>query len=200
MTPRTGDAAIYGEGQAGAGDQSGLAVIAGADPMRRQRCDSRPHAAAGEQQGEEEPAPETRSSQRGAAEPADHDRAGSPITIWDRLAATSGAATVKVARISAAGEVEADAGFAPAPFVGREAIIATRRRPNAALRQLDVAAFRGDADLDRHAEQVGRERRSSLPDNGTAWRGSRTTATRIRSRLPTMPLVGSNSTQPAPGR
>src|SRR5262245_30319908 len=33
-----------------------------------------------------------------------------------------------------------------------------------------------------------------------AWLGSRATATRIGSRLPTMALVGSNSTQPAPGR
>src|SRR6516225_15108 len=36
-----------------------------------------------------------------------------------------------------------------------------------------------------------------VPEIGTAWRGSRATATRIRSRLPTMPLVGSYSTQPA---
>ena len=39
-----------------------------------------------------------------------------------------------------------------------------------------------------------------LPPSGTAWLGSRATATRMRSRLPTMPLVGSKSTQPAPGR
>src|SRR5690348_9114772 len=39
-----------------------------------------------------------------------------------------------------------------------------------------------------------------VPETGTAWRGSRATATRIRSWLPTIPLVGSNSTQPAPGR
>ncbi len=33
-----------------------------------------------------------------------------------------------------------------------------------------------------------------------ACRASRATATRMRSRLPTMPLVGSNSTQPDPGK
>src|ERR1051326_3002629 len=39
-----------------------------------------------------------------------------------------------------------------------------------------------------------------VPESGTACRGCRVTATRIRLRLPTMPLVGSNSIQPAPGR
>src|ERR1019366_8161087 len=39
-----------------------------------------------------------------------------------------------------------------------------------------------------------------VPEIGTTWYGSRATATRIRPRLPTMPLVGSNSTQPEPGR
>src|SRR4051794_7070752 len=38
------------------------------------------------------------------------------------------------------------------------------------------------------------------PESGTAPLGSRATATRIRSRRPTRPLVGSNSTQPAAGR
>src|SRR6476620_326996 len=38
-----------------------------------------------------------------------------------------------------------------------------------------------------------------VPHIGTACIGSRATATRIKSRLPTMPLVGSNSIQPAPG-
>src|SRR5260370_11766577 len=37
-----------------------------------------------------------------------------------------------------------------------------------------------------------------VPVKGMAWRGSRATATRIRSRFPTTPLVGSKSTQPAP--
>src|SRR3984885_3377425 len=39
-----------------------------------------------------------------------------------------------------------------------------------------------------------------VPCSGIAWRGSRATATRTRSRVPTMPLVGSNSIQPALGR
>ena len=39
-----------------------------------------------------------------------------------------------------------------------------------------------------------------LPFSGTAWDGSRVTATRIRLRSLTTPLVGSNGTQPAPGR
>ena len=43
-------------------------------------------------------------------------------------------------------------------------------------------------------------RRRRMPDSGMAWLGSRATATRMRSRLPMMALVGSNSTHPAPGR
>lgn len=39
-----------------------------------------------------------------------------------------------------------------------------------------------------------------LPANGTACAASRATAMRIRLRPPTSALVGSNSTQPAPGR
>src|SRR6202035_2514388 len=39
-----------------------------------------------------------------------------------------------------------------------------------------------------------------VPCSGIAWEGSRATATRTRSRVPTMPLVGSNSIQPALGR
>jgi hypothetical protein len=39
-----------------------------------------------------------------------------------------------------------------------------------------------------------------LPFSGTAWDGSRVTATRMRLRSLTSPLVGSNGTHPAPGR
>src|SRR5580704_15850444 len=39
-----------------------------------------------------------------------------------------------------------------------------------------------------------------LPTTGTACAASRATATRMRLRPPTRALVGSNSTQPAPGR
>src|SRR5271165_6449417 len=38
-----------------------------------------------------------------------------------------------------------------------------------------------------------------VPLRGTAWLGSRTTATRTRSWLPITPLAGSKSTQPGPG-
>src|SRR5690242_16921081 len=38
-----------------------------------------------------------------------------------------------------------------------------------------------------------------VPHSGTAWAGSRAIATRMRSWLPAIPLVGSNSIQPAPG-
>lgn len=72
----------------------------------------------------------------------------------------------------------------------------------------------GRAETRSYAGSIGREvtrtstfiaRKSpgppvQLPAMGIAWVGSRTTATRIRSRLPTMPLVGSNSIQPEPGR
>ena len=39
----------------------------------------------------------------------------------------------------------------------------------------------------------------NVPERGIAWLGVRATPTRIRSRLPTIPLVGSNSTHPDPG-
>ena len=57
-----------------------------------------------------------------------------------------------------------------------------------------------DVDLDVHAQEVVSLAVPYDPDSGIAWRGSRATATRIRSVLPTMPLVGSNSTQPQLGR
>src|SRR4029450_9575788 len=40
----------------------------------------------------------------------------------------------------------------------------------------------------------------NVPLIGMACSGSRPTATRINRSVPMMPLVGSNSTQPAPGR
>ena len=39
-----------------------------------------------------------------------------------------------------------------------------------------------------------------VPCSGIAWSGSRTTATVTRPILPTLPLVGSKSIQPVPGR
>ena len=40
----------------------------------------------------------------------------------------------------------------------------------------------------------------NVPHSGSALRWSHATATRMRLRLPTMLLVGSKSTHPAPGR
>ena len=45
----------------------------------------------------------------------------------------------------------------------------------------------------------GREFPQYVPNKGMAWLETLATATRIRSRFPTIPLVGSNSIQPEPG-
>ena len=56
-----------------------------------------------------------------------------------------------------------------------------------------------DAHLDVHAAE-GRSGTMNVPCSGTAFRWSHATATRMRLRFPTMLLVGSKSTHPAPGK